>query len=78
MRWGAMGRFADKFSLTNQRIRAHLTRDNLLPERALLHAVNEGNRLLLSQEVENEYCEVIFRPNSIDAYPLSARREFST
>lgn len=33
-----------------------------VPERALLRAVNEPNRILLSQEVEDEYREVIFRP----------------
>jgi hypothetical protein len=31
-------------------------------ERALLRAVNEPNRLLFSQEAEDEYREVIFRP----------------
>jgi hypothetical protein len=30
MQWGAMGRFAAKFSLTNLRIRAHFTHDKLL------------------------------------------------
>jgi hypothetical protein len=34
-----------------------------LPERALLRAVDPPNRLILSQEVEDEYREVIFRPN---------------
>ena len=33
-----------------------------LPERALLRAVGDPNRLILSQEVEDEYREVIFRP----------------
>jgi uncharacterized protein len=33
-----------------------------IPERALLRAIDEPNRLLLSQEVEDEYREVIFRP----------------
>lgn len=33
-----------------------------LPERALLRAIDEPNRLILSQEVEDEYREVIFRP----------------
>lgn len=32
-----------------------------LPERALLRAVGEPNRMILSQEVEDEYREVIFR-----------------
>lgn len=35
---------------------------NSFPERALLRAVGEPNRLLLSQAVEDEYREVIFRP----------------
>ena|SRR5438270_11631445 len=33
-----------------------------LPERALLRAVDPPNRLILSQEAENEYRDVIFRP----------------
>lgn len=32
-----------------------------LPERALLRAVTEPNHLILSQDVESEYREVIFR-----------------
>ena len=35
---------------------------NSVPERALLRAVGEPNRLILSQEVEDEYREVLFRP----------------
>jgi len=35
---------------------------NSLPERALLRAVTAPNRLLLSQAIEDEYREVIFRP----------------
>ena len=33
-----------------------------VPEQALLRAVTEPNRLILSREVEDEYREVIFRP----------------
>ena len=33
-----------------------------LPERALLRAVDPPNRFILSQEVEDEYREVVFRP----------------
>lgn len=35
---------------------------NSVPERALLRAISEPNRLILSQGVEDEYREVIFRP----------------
>lgn len=35
---------------------------NSIPERALLHAISRPNRLILSQEVEDEYREVLFRP----------------
>jgi uncharacterized protein len=35
---------------------------NSFPERALLRAVDPPNRLILSQEVEDEYREVVFRP----------------
>ena len=35
---------------------------NSLPEQALLRAVDEPHRLILSQAVEDEYREVIFRP----------------
>jgi len=35
---------------------------NSVPERALLRAVSEPNRLLLSEAIEDEYREVIFRP----------------
>ena len=45
-----------------------------IPERALLRAVNEDNRLLLSQEVEDEYREVIFRPK-FDRYVSVERRQ---
>ena len=45
-----------------------------VPERALLRALSQGNRLLLSREVENEYREVIFRPK-FDRYVSVARRQ---
>jgi putative PIN family toxin of toxin-antitoxin system len=45
-----------------------------LPERALLRAVNEPNRLLLSQEVEDEYREVLFR-KKFDRYASIEHRQ---
>lgn len=45
-----------------------------LPERALLRAVNEPNRLLLSQEVEDEYREVLFR-KKFDRYVSIEHRQ---
>ena len=45
-----------------------------LPERALLRAVDEPNRLILSQEVEDEYREVIFRPK-FDRFVSVERRQ---
>jgi putative PIN family toxin of toxin-antitoxin system len=36
-------------------------KSNSIPEQALLRAVSKPNRLLLSQDIENEYREVIFR-----------------
>lgn len=45
-----------------------------LPERALLRAVNEPNRLLLSQEVEDEYREVLFR-KKFDRYVSTEHRQ---
>ncbi len=44
-----------------------------VPERALLRAVNEPNRLLLSREIEEEYREVLFRPK-FDRYVSAERR----
>ena len=35
---------------------------NSLPEKALLRAVSAPNRLLLSQAIEDEFREVVFRP----------------
>jgi putative PIN family toxin of toxin-antitoxin system len=46
-----------------------------LPERALLRAVNEPNRLVLSQAVENEYREVIFRPKFDRFVSVERRRQ---
>ena len=46
---------------------------NSLPERALLRAVDEQNRLILSRAVEDEYREVIFRPK-FDRFVLIERR----
>jgi len=45
-----------------------------LPERALLRAVNEPNRLLLSQEVEDEYRDVLFR-KKFDRYVSIEHRQ---
>jgi uncharacterized protein len=45
-----------------------------IPECALLCAVDKDNRLLLSQEVEDEYREVIFRPK-FDRYVSVERRQ---
>jgi putative PIN family toxin of toxin-antitoxin system len=47
---------------------------NSIPERAFLRAVNEPNRLILSQEVEDEYREVLFRPK-FDRYASVERRQ---
>jgi len=45
-----------------------------VPERALLRAVTEPDRLILSQEVEDEYREVIFRPK-FDRFVSVERRQ---
>jgi uncharacterized protein len=47
---------------------------NSLPERALLRAVDPPNRLILSQAVEDEYREVIFRPK-FDRFVHVGRRQ---
>jgi len=47
---------------------------NSVPEQALLRAVDEPNRLILSQAVEDEYREVIFRPK-FDRYVSAERRQ---
>jgi hypothetical protein len=54
-------------------ISAALKADSV-PERALLRAVSEPNRFLLSQEIEDEYREVIFRPK-FDRYLSRERRQ---
>jgi predicted nucleic acid-binding protein len=45
-----------------------------VPERALLRAVDPPNRLILSQAVEDEYCEVIFR-SKFDRFVSIERRQ---
>jgi len=45
-----------------------------IPESALLRALVEPNRLILSQEVEDEYREVIFRPK-FDRFVSDERRQ---
>src|SRR5438105_15538349 len=47
---------------------------NSLPERALLRAVDPPNRLILSQAVEDEYRQVIFRPK-FDRFVSIERRQ---
>jgi uncharacterized protein len=46
---------------------------NSVPERALLRAVGQPNRLVLSREVEEEYREVMFRPK-FDRFVAVERR----
>jgi uncharacterized protein len=47
---------------------------NSVPERALVRAVDEPNQLILSQEVEDEYREVIFRPKFDRFVSIERRR----
>jgi len=47
---------------------------NSLPEQAVLRAVDPPNRLILSQEVEDEYREVMFRPK-FDRFVAVERRQ---
>jgi len=47
---------------------------NSVPERALLRAVSEPNRLLLSPAIEDELREVIFRPK-FDRFVDVGRRQ---
>lgn len=47
---------------------------NSVPERAFLRAVSAPNRLLLSQTVEDEYREVLFRPK-FDRFVSVERRQ---
>jgi uncharacterized protein len=44
------------------------------PERALLRAIEHPNRIVLSQEVADEYAEVIFRPK-FDRFASRQRRQ---
>ena len=45
-----------------------------VPEQAFLRAIDEPNRLILSQEVEDEYREVLFRPK-FDRFVSTERRQ---
>jgi uncharacterized protein len=45
-----------------------------VPERALLRAIEEPNRVILSQDVEDEYREVILRPK-FDRFVSVERRQ---
>lgn len=54
-------------------ISAALKADSV-PERALLKAIHEPNHLVLSQAVEDEYREVLFRPK-FDRYVSRERRQ---
>jgi putative PIN family toxin of toxin-antitoxin system len=47
---------------------------NSIPERALLRAITEPDRLILSQDLEDEYREVIFRSKS-DRFASVERRQ---
>ncbi len=47
---------------------------NSVPERAFLRAVSAPNRLLLSQTIEDEYREVLFRPK-FDRFVSVERRQ---
>ena len=49
-------------------------RANSVPERALLRAVAQPNRLILSRDVEDEYREVILRPK-FDRFVSIERRQ---
>jgi predicted nucleic acid-binding protein len=49
---------------------------NSIPERALLRAVREPNRLILSRDVEDEYREVLFRPKFDRFVSVERRRRF--
>ncbi len=53
-------------------IAAALKADSV-PEQALLRAIAEPNRLVLSKEVEDEYREVLFRPK-FDRFVSAERR----
>ncbi len=49
-------------------------RDDSIPGRAFLRALDETNTLLLSQEVEDEYRDVLLRPK-FDRYVSIERRQ---
>ena len=49
---------------------------NSLPEQALLRAVSPPNHLIISQAVEDEYREVIFRPKFNRFVAIERRRQF--
>jgi len=49
-------------------------RDNSIPGRAFLRALDASNTLLLSQEVEDEYRDVLSRPK-FDRYVSIERRQ---
>jgi uncharacterized protein len=49
-------------------------KENSLPERALLRAVDPPSRVILSQAVEDEHREVIFRPK-FDRFVSVERRQ---
>ena len=51
---------------------------NNVPERALLRAISEPNRLILSQGVEDEYREVIFRPKFDRFVSVERRRSIAS
>lgn len=47
---------------------------NSVPERALLRALDQGNKLILSQAVEDEYRDAVLRPK-FDRYASLADRQ---
>jgi len=49
---------------------------NSVPEQALLGALDEPNQLILSQEVEDEYREIIFR-TKFDHFVSVERRQYT-
>lgn len=51
-----------------------ILKSDSIPERALVRAVTEPNRLILSKAVEDEFREVIFRPK-FDRFVSAARRQ---
>jgi predicted nucleic acid-binding protein len=49
-------------------------KSNSVPERALLRAIAEPDRLILSRGVEDEYREVVFRPKVDRFVSINAAR----